>query len=408
MSTKPYYTSTDLIEAVKRKASIPISQNTFSDEDILKFANEEMFLAQVPSILQFHEEYLVYEQDVPLVSDVSRYPIPNRAIGMKLRDVFYRSYTQGTISENDTKANLVEMSKINPDDRAAFQVNNNSGSTPYHYYLQNNSVIVHPRVGKNPNGSLLFSYFLRPNSLVTNDRAAICTSFSRTVTLSANPSPGDTITIGSLVLTADTDFVIGGTTTVTTVNLAAAINAEGTYTATNDTNITTIIYDNRSTVFSTDGVNIVLQSTITLNFDQVPSNITNGSLVDFLQTEGGHNTLKFDVKLTNNSVSATSITFSEANIHPDFIIGDYVCSQYECIIPQVPSDLHNLLAERTCARVLESIGDQDGLKIVNIKIQEQEARQGTVLDNRVDGSPQKVFDRHSLLRSGSSRRNRGY
>jgi hypothetical protein len=406
--TKPFYTSTDLIEAVKRKASIPISQNTFSDDDILKFANEEMFLAQVPSILQFHEEYLVYEQDVPLLSNVSKYPIPTRAIGMKLRDVFYRARPQTPVDENDSRYDLVEMSKINPDDRAAFQVNSNSGSTPYHYYLQNNSVVVHPRVGTNPTGSLLFSYFLRPNSLVTNDRAAICQSFSKTITLSANPTGGDTITIGSLVLEAGVDFVIGGTTNVTTVNIAAAINADGTYIATNDTNITTVFYEDRRTVLSSNGNNIVIQSTITLNFDQVPSNIKNGSLVDSLQTEGGHNTLQFDIKLTNNSVSLTSIIFNESNISTNFIVGDYICSQYECIIPQVPSDLHNLLAERTCARVLESIGDQDGLKVVNIKIQEQEARQGTVLDNRVDGSPQKVFDRHSLLRSGSSRRNRGY
>ena len=56
MSKKPYYTSNALIEAVKRNISFPISQVTFSEEDILTFADEEMFLEQVPSILQFHEE----------------------------------------------------------------------------------------------------------------------------------------------------------------------------------------------------------------------------------------------------------------------------------------------------------------------------------------------------------------
>lgn len=52
---KPYYTSNTLIESVKRRMAFPIAQVTFSNEDILALANEELFLAQVPSIMQFHE-----------------------------------------------------------------------------------------------------------------------------------------------------------------------------------------------------------------------------------------------------------------------------------------------------------------------------------------------------------------
>lgn len=391
---KPYYTSTDLIEAVKRKASIPISQNTFSEDDIVRFANEEMFLAQVPSILEYHEEYLVYEQEVALLANISKYPIPNRAIGMKFRDIFYK----------DTSGNLVEMSKINPDDRASFQSTSDSGSMPYHYYLQNNSVIVHPKVGANPQGSLFFTYFLRPNSLVLNERAAICESFSKTLTLSSALTAGDTITIGSLVLEAGDDFAVGVNAAATALNIVSAITTDGTYAAESNSNIVTLTYELRNTAVSTTSVDLAVQSSITINFDQVPTHILNGSLVDLLQTEGGHSMLKFDVKLGSNAVSGTTITFSETDVTDDFIVGDYVCSQYECIIPQVPSDLHNLLAERTCARILESMGDSEGLKAANMKIQEQEARTTNIIDNRVDGSPQKVLNRHSLLRSGRSNR----
>lgn len=405
MSVKPYYTSTDLIEAVKRKASIPISQNTFSEDDILKFANEEMFLAQVPSILEYHEEYLVYEQEVPLIANVSKYPIPNRAIGMKLRDVFYRDRVSTGEIDLDNTFNLTEMSKINPDDRAAFQMNTGTGNTPYHYYLQNNALVVHPRVGSIPTGSLLFTYFLRPNSLVLNERAAISQSFSKTLTLTANLTAGDEIVIGDLTLIADTDFVIDVNSALTATNIVTAINADATYSATNNSDIITVTYDLRSTEFSTTSLVITIQSTITVNCDQVPANILNGSLVDILQTEGGHSMLRFDVKLGSNVISTTSITFNEADIPTTFIVGDYICSQYECIIPQVPSDLHNLLAERTCARVLESMGDSEGLKNVNMKIQEQEARQTNVLDNRVDGSPQKIVNRRGLLGHSGSRRN---
>jgi hypothetical protein len=382
---------------VKRKASIPISQNTFSDDDILKFANEEMFLAQVPSIMEFHEEYLVHDQLVPLVANQSKYAIPNRAIGMKLRDVFYK----------DINNNTIEMSKLNPDDRAQFQsINNSIGSNPYYYFLQANNLIVFPSVGPNVTGSLLFSYFLRPNSLVANNRAAICQSFSKYLTLNSNLTAGDKILIDTLTFIADTDFAIGANSSITAANIIAAINADATYTAAANSNIVTIVYDTRSTEVSAVSSSITVQSTITLNFDAVPSNITEGSRVDILQTDGGHSMLNFDVKLGTGAVSSVSITFNESDIPSDFIVGDYVCSQYECIIPQVPSDLHNLLAERTCARILESMGDNEGLKIVNLKIQEQEARQADILDNRVDGSPLKVLNTHSLLRLNRSNRTR--
>ena len=72
----------------------------------------------------------------------------------------------------------------------------------------------------------------------------------------------------------------------------------------------------------------------------------------------------------------------------------------ECIIPQIPPDLHNALAERTAARILAAIGDTEGLGVANAKLQEIEARQGTLLDGRVEGAPQKITARHSLLRYG--------
>jgi hypothetical protein len=84
-TTKPYYTSADIIESVKRKIAVPLSQNTFTQLDVLSFANEEMFISQVPSVLQFHSEYFVTYVTIPLFTNVSRYPIPSRAIGQKLR-----------------------------------------------------------------------------------------------------------------------------------------------------------------------------------------------------------------------------------------------------------------------------------------------------------------------------------
>lgn len=393
MSRKPYYTSNTLIEAVKRKMSFPIAQVTFSEDDILAFADEEMFLSQVPSILQFHEEYLVYEQESALVANQSRYPVPSRAIGMRLRDLFYR----------DNSNQIVEMSRINPDDRALFDRDSNSFPTPIHYYIQNNHIVIIPTVGASPTGTLIFSYYLRPNSLVTDDRAAVCQSFSKTITVeNADLVAGDILTFGDEEAVADTDFAIGANSSITASNLANYIATLTSTQFTSDVanNIVTLFYMQRSTSVSSTSTGLTVQATITLQTSDVPSDVVAGTMIDLLQTEAGHNTLAIDVLLAQGSVSPTSITLSESQLPSDFVIGDYACAQYECIIPQVPTDLHNLLAERTCARIMEALGDKEGLAAANAKIGELEIRQGTILDNRIEGSPQKILNRNGLLKGG--------
>lgn len=389
----PYYTSNTLIDAVKRKISFPIAQVTFSEDNILTFADEEMFLAQVPSILQYHEEYFVYSENIPLVANTSRYAIPSRAIGMKLRDLFYLT----------TNNQLIEMSRINPDDKSFMQSQGNSYPTPIYYYLENNNIIVTPQVNDTVIGSLRFSYYLRPNALVKDERAAVSQSFSKSVIVSnATMLSGDSISLNSMTFVADTDFAIGVNDAVTTNNLLTAINAiqESGFTANSNDNILTILYENRkSKIITSNTVAFIIQQTITVNTTDVATDIVAGTLVDILQMDGGHSTLKFDVKLQPNSVSLNSITFPESDLPDTFILGDYICARYECIVPQIPTDLHNLLAERTCARILESLGDKEGLNAANEKIKELEYKQATILDSRVEGSPMKIVNRTGLLNS---------
>lgn len=400
MAKKPYYTSNTLIEAVKRKMAMPASQVTFLDEDILAFADEEMFLAQVPSILQYHEEYLVYEQIVPMIPRQSKYPIPTRAIGMKIRDLFYR----------DIAGQLVQMSRVNPDDRSFFEVNSNTTPIPIHYYVQNNQIIITPAVTQNATGNLIFTYYMRPNSLVTDDQAAVCEKFSKDITVSnAGLLVGDYIKIDGYELIVGTHFNIGASDSSTANSLATAIALIDSlkYTTTVTGNVVTVFYKNRNETFSTNKPSsLSIQSTITMHIPDgsiIPSNITPGSMVDILQADGGHSTLNFDVLLQAEDISSTSLTFKESDLPLDFVIGDYVCAQYQCIIPQVPTDLHNLLAERTCARILESLGDKEGLQAANLKINELEQRQATIIDSRVEGSPLKVLNRTGLLRASRIR-----
>ena len=228
-------------------------------------------------------------------------------------------------------------------------------------------------------------------------------------------------------------FVIETTAVATATNLSAAINlalspnikslqAVDVYNALTSTVV--ITYKDITADFSSDPAtstdSLSIESLIGFKIDSSYEELfTEGDLVDFLQTKPGHRTYAYDitVKATGSrnenseiihyfKVTKTDLYtyYSNGyNFEPaiaKILVGDYVCLANECIIPQIPPDLHNALAERTAARILAAIGDTEGLGVANAKLQEIEARQGTLLDGRVEGAPQKITARHSLLRYG--------
>lgn len=179
-----YLDSAHLIESVVRRAAIPESQVTFSNDDILAFANEEIMVGIVPSVLKMHEEFYVYPFAINLDSNQSFYDIPDRAIGSKIKVCYYQDFS----------GNLQEMARIDPSSLAFFQ-NRSSYNYPRAFYLENNYIVLVPAIGTTPNGTLLPKIFLRPNQLVTTDRSATIETIdltTGTITVDALPSFFDT------------------------------------------------------------------------------------------------------------------------------------------------------------------------------------------------------------------------
>lgn len=417
-----------MIATIKLNSAFPLSQVTYSDEDLLKFANHELFLQQVPSVLQYHEDYFSFRENVPLKPNKVRYDIPYRAIGNKIYDVYYTEPVQKI---------LRKLNRIDAADKASLQYNNinsNVNNIPTQYYIESNQVVLASEIGSATRGALVFVYYLRPNNLVLDERAATCVGFAKEITISASISDGDRLTIttpapfedsfgdfntshtlNSVTYVAgegyedgEIGFVIGvydgeGSFTldplVAAQNLNIAINTQGDIASTISAGVLTLRYTDIETKFTPSGPDGILPDSMQgIEFDNVPDNITNNSLVDFLKKKGGHRTYTFDIKLGKTAISGNVIKFRPNDIPTEFSIEDYVCSQFECIIPQIPSDLHSLLAERTVARILEAQGDLQGLQAAQAKISMLEAGQATMSQNRVDGSPRKVSNRNSFLR----------
>jgi hypothetical protein len=329
-SIKAGLTTTGLLKSIKRRAMVPDNQNTFSDQDFIDFLNEEMMIGMVPSILQMKEEYFIFRQIVPLVAEKSNYPVPERALASKLRELCFKD------TPNKTTGNEYEMTQIAVDDRYT-GLSNGTGSSDFtgfrRFYMMGSDVVLHPSVGPSPYGALAFYYYLRPNTIVKDNLVATVKSRNRVtgdITL-------DSIPTGYSVYVAGTD----------------------------------------NTVLST---------------------------FDFVKAKSPHNIL--DIDITINSINSTTKTI---NVNPDSIpkdleIGDYIPLAGQSCVPNIPTELHMVLAQRVAQRVLEALGDTEGLNNASAKIAEMEGKLTTMLDNRVEGAPRKVVNR--ALMTGVARNRR--
>lgn len=181
------YDSDKLLDSIKTRSMIPVSQTTFSDDDLLNLANEEMESFIVGSLLRVQEEYLVYLENIPLVANQDHYRIPDRALGQRLRDIVF--IDGGTI-----KARIPQVGREEIPDYSI-----NPAQRPYCFYLEGNYIVLLP--GPNStSASIDVSYYGRPGKIVTSDRYGVITDFdntAKTITLS-NAVPAN-ITVGSLI-----------------------------------------------------------------------------------------------------------------------------------------------------------------------------------------------------------------
>lgn len=315
MAAKSYMTSNTLIESVKRRAMVPGNQNTFSDQAFLAFADEEMALGLVPSILVMHEDYLMYTERVTLEANQTRYPVPYRAIGNKLRDVAYE----------DNNGNVYPMTRISVGDLSYY--NQTTNNNAYAFYMENNEIVLVPQ-NLNPSSQtyLRLTYYMRPNQMVMLDEVAVISSIDR--------------------------------------------------------------------------------NTGVIQVSNLPEDFNVNELLDIIKVQSPNKTLKYDIQPVSINTTSKTITFLTSDIPATLTAGDHIALAEECAIPQVPSDLHVVLAHRVATRCLEALGDTEGLQNANQKLAEMEAKTTMLIDNRVEDSPKKIVNRSGFLRNGFFNRGR--
>lgn len=148
------YTTNEIVSSVKRRITVPTSQNFFLPDNIVSYANDEMHSTVIPSIISVMEEYFVTSEDVAIVSTQNEYTIPSRAVGGMLRDVVIVDSQGGEIS----------LPRLAPETTKEDSVFFNVKITGI--MIRDDKVVLYPNASIFGDKILRFKYMRRPNNLI--------------------------------------------------------------------------------------------------------------------------------------------------------------------------------------------------------------------------------------------------
>jgi hypothetical protein len=148
-----------------------------------------------------------------------------------------------------------------------------------------------------------------------------------------------------------------------------------------------------------------------ITLDNFPEKYANNPLFDIVGSRSPNKLKKFDISAASVNRNTKSVTILNELLPDDLEVGDYLCQAEESPVPQIPTELHPILAQRGAVYCLESLGDTEGLGNAMRKLQSMEKGVTNLIENRVEGAPQKIKPRHTNLRDAIvgryNNRNRG-
>lgn len=206
------YTTTALINSVKRRITVPTSQNFFLPSNIVEFATDELSSTMVPAIVSVREEYFVTTEDVTLISTENEYRLPTRAVGGMLRDVVMI----------DPNGNEVGIPRLQPETikaESSLSAVNIAGIV-----MQDDKVIFYPDVKAFTQFTMRFKFMRRPNDLIITSQAGKILNINtgtNEVTLSNAPTAWTTSTTFDIIQGTPTFSSIQDDQTIT--NIAGAV-----------------------------------------------------------------------------------------------------------------------------------------------------------------------------------------
>ncbi len=433
MSKAKTLTTDKLIHSIKLRAMLPSTQNTFQPEDFLYFINEELDLGIVPHMRSFHEDFFLTTDIIELEPGVARYDVPHRASGATLRDITYNDGSQ-----------LCEMTRIGVEDQVDRINQFDSGYFLKEFYLEGSEIVI-PTGLASVGAKLHISYYIRPNTMVEETNATVVTAINKNnglVTVNQFPEVffdaasfditssrapfrllSREIKPDGLATDSNLNFTFGTARAVSiTMPALAAIDPSSYITVTDNSQSSPIVnhfwFDktgtdtppvisgnlyrvNISSAANTNDVIVILSALFNSTFVDNRLILAQTSTTTFTVQNGGNGVSvgnNFTITSTGLVISESVISEGTITIPSKLIVGDVIALPEETTIPQIPVELHSMLAQRAAMRCLEALGDSQGLQNAAAKLADMENKTGMIIDNRVESSPQKIRPRHTPIR----------
>lgn len=151
--------------------------------------------------------------------------------------------------------------------------------------------------------------------------------------------------------------------------------------------------------------------TTTITLESIPDDYSNLPVMDFVSNKVPNKIIGYDKKPISVNRTQKTITFNNSDLPDTLEVADYVCEQFTSPFLNMPTEMHALLAQRASIYILEALNDTEGLRNAMTRLQGMETSIQTVLEDRVEGAPQKINPRHSTLSQtfwvGTRGRNKG-
>lgn len=160
------------------------------------------------------------------------------------------------------------------------------------------------------------------------------------------------------------------------------------------------IYLSPSDLVEEDEVGVISaidRVTGTISMSNFPTDFSAILEYDFVSCKNPNTLVSFNVDAVSTDATTKSIILDVDDISDDLKVGDYVCKVEETPVPQLPSELHPVLAQRVAIACLEALNDTEGISNAQRKLMESEKATWDLVDNRVEGANQKITARHGTL-----------
>jgi hypothetical protein len=126
------------------------------------------------------------------------------------------------------------------------------------------------------------------------------------------------------------------------------------------------------------------------------SSLASATSFDVIRAKPGFDTLGFDQA---GSINVGNTIVTMVSDLPDGLeVGDYVCLPQQTPVPQVPAEMHDLLAQRVAVAILKAKNLSDKAAVAESELKTLSTLALKMLSPRVEGESQQIINRRGLYR----------